>query len=278
MPALSDNAMTARAVAGRTAIDVAPLAVCALAPQRTSPRANGGPAELVEFGFRRGVSYDLMRLNPNGTAPENFLIHPFAEAGKLGSSVAFAASIVGPYLCTGRISLLQTWYGPITVARPFPLASLYPYFNGRFDQFSACRPNAAPPDANVKAYPYDGPAAWMGAAPAGQAAAAYAAGGRLLTVADPDPSPSGTTAAAYGPLWSFAPAVPYAAYRPGVAEPAAGYPGFRADEWERLYSPGQPAAGRACAGGASSTSRCWRARCRPGPRHRPPSLASGGSS
>jgi hypothetical protein len=40
----------------------------------------------VEFGFR-GVSYNLMNLNPLGRSPENFLVNPVAPAGTVGTTM-----------------------------------------------------------------------------------------------------------------------------------------------------------------------------------------------
>ena len=53
----------ASAVAGRVGVNVVPLAICAL---NNAPAANRA-SELVEYGFRRGIPYNLMNLNPGGT-------------------------------------------------------------------------------------------------------------------------------------------------------------------------------------------------------------------
>ena len=53
-----------RAVAGRSAIRVTPLGICAM---RDEPHRNHN-GELEEFGFRRGVGYNLLDLNQIGRA------------------------------------------------------------------------------------------------------------------------------------------------------------------------------------------------------------------
>jgi hypothetical protein len=238
-----DALMQGLAIAGRTGIRVTPLAVCAMAPVAAASRTTGAGNELVEFGFRRGVGYDLMQLNPNGTTPENFVVNPFAPPGKVGSAGPTSPEIVGPYVCAGTMSMARVTGGAITVARPFPLAALVEHLNSRFDKYTggACARSGAPPDFNIKAYPYTG-IPWMTTVPLAQGAAALAENGKLYTVADANPTPLGTTAGKFGPLWSFAKAVPFSAYVPGTAEPAAGYTTFGATSWGALYNPGQPAA------------------------------------
>ena len=243
LSASKDAVMQGHATAGRMGIKVAPLAICALSPTRAAGRATDAGAELVEFGFRRGISYDLMRLNPNGTTPENFVVNPFAPPGTPGTSGATSSSIVGPYICTGTMAMPRVMGGNLTVRRPFPLASLVDQLNSRFDKFetNACSRFSAPPDANIKAYLY-GEINWMSPKPLGQSAASTDAGGKLLTVADISPAPSTNTAGMYGPLWVYAKAVPFSAYTAGTPEPSAGYTGFASGAWANLYKPGQPAA------------------------------------
>ncbi|TFW23259.1 TadE/TadG family type IV pilus assembly protein [Duganella callida] len=238
----------ARAVAGRMSTQVLPLAVCALSATPAAARVNvaGNAAynELVEFGFRRGVAYDLMQLNPDGITPEHFLIDPLAPPGTTGTAAHFAVDVVRPFVCTGSMPMGRITGGALTVMRGFPLASLYNHLNSRFDQYgnNNCSPENAPPDTNIKPYPYTG-IAWMAAAPAGQSAGAWTSGGtRLWTRADPQPGDATNTAPLYGPLWAHAKAVPYAAYAAAPTEPAAGYGAFSASAWASLYTPNPPTA------------------------------------
>jgi Flp pilus assembly protein TadG len=243
LSASHDAVLQAYAVAGRTGVKVAPLAICAMSPAAANGRVTGAGDELVEFGFRRGISYDLMQLNPNGTTAENFVVNPFAPPGTPGTAGPTSPAIVGPYICNGTMSMSRVTGGTLTVARPFPLASLYTQFNSRFDDYSgnACNRIAAPPDANIKKYEF-GSILWMSTAPLGQGAVSLQLDGKLRTVADPFPTPTSNTGGMYGPLWSYARAVPFGAYVPGTPEPASGYTPFASSAWASLYDPGQPAA------------------------------------
>ncbi|OEZ63174.1 pilus assembly protein TadG-related protein [Duganella sp. HH105] len=246
---LADLATSARAVAGRQTIAATPLAVCALSATPAAARANPGPParnELVEYGFRRGVAYDLMQLNAGGLAAEHFVIDPLSPPGSAGSAANTADSVTGPYVCAGTLQMPRLQGGAITVKRGFPLATLYPQLNSRFDQYAggACSPNGAPPDINIKAYTYAA-ITWMSTPRTTQSAKSYsdAAHNKLWTVADPLPSPAGTVNADYGPLWSYAKAVPYSSYTPGSPEPAGGYTPYAVSTWAQLYTPGVPVAG-----------------------------------
>ena len=245
--ALASASTSAQAVAGRAGIDVAPLAVCALSNTLATARSNPGSpgnVELVEYGFRRGVAYDLMQLNPGATSAENFVIDPFDPPGAAGTAGNMAASLVGPFACTGKLAIPRVTGGTITVGRPFPLASLVNQLNSRFDQYSGgqCSFATAPPDSNIRSYVYTSAVPWMSAVPGGQGAAASTYSGKLWTIADPVPALGTNTAAMYGPLWAYARAVPYSSYVAGASEPSAGYTPFATSAWSVLYKPGLPMA------------------------------------
>lgn len=247
--------LRATAVAGRLTINVTPLALCALSPVPAAPRTNPGPpanVELIEFGFRRGVSYDLMQLNPAATSPENFAIDPFAVPGMVGSAANMTPAKLAPFVCGGILAMPRITGGTITASRPFPLASLYRELNSRFDQYagSTCTPEGAPPDRNVQPYTYSS-INWMNTVPAGQAAQSTTVSGKLWTIADPLPAPAGNTAAMYGPLWANARAVPFSSYSASPIEPATGYTPFATSAWSTLYRPGQPTANGSYPSGTS---------------------------
>jgi len=250
--------VAARAVAGRLSIGVTPLAICAQSPTPAASRANtASPSynELVEFGFRRGVAYNLMNLNPNGSTPENFLIDPLSPPGTTGAPGNFGTDVVGPFICAGSMLMPSVTGGALNVQRNFPLATLYPHLNSRFDNYSGnyCMPEPAPPDSNIKAYAYNS-IGWMSPAAATQTAATWTNGGvKLWTRADPLPGDASNTAPQYGPLWSFARAVPYSAYTAAPVEPAAGYTPFATTAWSSLYTPGPPAASGYPSGPATAT-------------------------
>ena len=232
---LANVSMSARATAGRSAIKVVPLAICAMRPTEERRNRSG---ELEEFGFRRGVSYDLMDLDPDpiGTG-QSFLIDPLALPGATGKPATSLRS-VEPFVCTGTLGIPRVTGGKLTVSSPFPLDSFVNHLNSRFKSDAAiCNTDTAPPDANVKAYLFDTKVPWMSTTRAGQSAALSTEGSKRWTVAGPDPTPPGTTAEAFGPLWSYAKAVQYAS-----TEPSGGYTAYGTSNWSTLYSPGQPKA------------------------------------
>ena len=238
MPFFSTDLKTvrtnARAIAGRAAIKVAPLGVCAMRPEEKRNR-NG---ELEEYGFRRGVGYDLMDLNPDSTSSgKSFLIDPLMAVGQTGTSTS-SLDDVKPFVCTGTLGIARVTGGQLSVSSPFPLSSLVDHLNSRFvADSSTCNTDLAPPDFNVKAYKFDTGVPWMSTARNGQSAAFSDADGKRWTIAGPDPTPAGTTAEMYGPLWSYAKAVQFAA-----PEPSSGYTAYGTTNWNTLYSPGQPKA------------------------------------
>jgi hypothetical protein len=235
----------ARAVAGRVSTLVLPLAICAqsssAAASRVNLAGNSSYNELVEFGFRRGVAYDLMKLNPNGLTPEHFLIDPLAPPGASGLPAHFANDVVGPFVCAGQLPMPAVTGGALMLQRGFPLSTLYRHLNSRFDDYStgACTAEGAPPDSNVMAY-NKSTISWMVPSASTQSADSWQSGGKLWTRADPLPGDASNAAPLYGPLWAYARAVPYSAYTAQPTEPASGYSGFSTTAWSKLYVPGPP--------------------------------------
>jgi hypothetical protein len=241
MPIISSDltlvSTSARAVAGPSAIAVLPLGICAMRPEEKRDR---GAGELEEYGFRRGVSYDLMQLNPNAsTAGQTFLIHPLAGPGSSGLS-ASDFNTVAPAVCTGTMGMARVMGADISVSTPFPLNTLFEQLNSRFDSYTPpCSPDTAPPDKNIKAYAISGGVSWMTTAPTEQASKLYpdATNNIRWTVTGPNPAPTGTKAEEYGPLWAYAKAVKYA-----NPAPAGGYVAYDKSNWKDIYTPGQPTA------------------------------------
>jgi Flp pilus assembly protein TadG len=241
MPVLSSTFATtyiaASAVAGRDSLNVLPLAICANSNVKAAGLLSG---ELVEYGFRRGVSYDLMNLNPGGRPPENFLVNPVAPPGTVGTTMKTRLDVVAPFICTGKMAIPTLQGGQIPVERGFPIGLLYVHLNSRFGTYvTPCVASTAPTDQNIKIYDLAN-TSWMKFKPDGLAANPLASPDPLLTVAE---KPTGATKTAYGPLWSYAKAAKYSSYvSSGGVEPAAGYSSFSATDWAVLYTPGTPAA------------------------------------
>jgi hypothetical protein len=233
----SSTAFTsARAVAGRSAMKVTPLGICAM---RDEAHRNHN-SELEEYGFRRGVAYNLLDLaRPGDTAGKTFIVNPVAS-----STPITAVTTLAPFVCTGTVAMARLTGGKVTVSPTFPISSLYYHLNSRFGAYSAsaaaCDPVSAPSDTNIKEYPYNGGSPWMSTTPLGQSAALLNTTDQRWTIAGPDTAPTGTTDAQFGPLWSYAKAVKYSSYVPGQPEPASGYETFDTTAWSSLYSPGSP--------------------------------------
>jgi hypothetical protein len=235
---------TARAVAGSSSMNVLPLAICAMSTERGEARINGANAankELIEYGFRRGISYDLMKLNPSGTTAENFVIDPLSPPGTPGSAANTGANTIGPFVCNGSMLMTSIVGGAVTVTRGFPISSLYHHINSRMDSpdsFTAgrCSPAAAPPDTNVKSYVSP---SWMNPSPASPAAASLSSEGKLWTQADPATG-TALSSTEYGTLWASARAVKFSSYVKDKPEPDAGYATFTQDDWATLYKPQPP--------------------------------------
>lgn len=239
------------AVAGRTSIHVMPMAICAMSTDAAAPRTNTGTGgtskELVEYGFRRGISYDLMRLNPSGTSPENYIIDPYLGPDAAGTTSHTSAGEVRPFVCSGKMWLPGLLGGTIRVAKNFPLGELFEQLNSRFDHYNGpeserCNPRGAPPDVNVMEFKFDSNVKWMKSAPKVQSPPESGESTVLRTIADLPAMPEGQTAEMYGPLWISAKAVPFSSYSAGKIEPASGYATFETSNWSSLYKP-NPVAG-----------------------------------
>ena len=142
-PALRTLDTGARAVAGRSSVRITPLAICALSTVRRpcAPiRGRPSKSEALEFGFRRGVAYNLFKLNPHGADAEHFLLNPLGPLGAIGASQQISDASVEPFICSG--SMLHAALGGqrIHAHRPFPTA-LWPVVQCAFQPI--CAPIAA---------------------------------------------------------------------------------------------------------------------------------------
>jgi len=238
-PSFAQTNVAATAVAGRDALNALPLAICA--NENTQAKSLPSTGELVEYGFRRGVSYNLMNLNPGASTPENFLVNPIAPAGSSGT-VKDKLDIVALHVCTGKMAIPVLQSGEVTVERGFPIDALHPYLNARFSTVSSPCPSASiTADPNSTSFDLAN-VTWMKDKPDGVSASEVKDTGFLLTVAE---KPDTATKTAYGPLWSYAKAAKYSSYvsyKDKGGEPTAGYTTFTTSDWDKLYKPGLPAA------------------------------------
>ncbi|MES2901210.1 MAG: pilus assembly protein TadG-related protein [Pseudomonadota bacterium] len=235
LPSANAVEVSSSAVAGRVGVTVVPLAICALSSVPGAPRG----LELLEYGFRRGIPYNLLHLNPGGPNPEHFVIDPLVAPGASATGHNTSPAVVGPFVCTGKMWMPRVTGGEIQVSRPFPIGSLYQQFNSRFDQYPGglCSPNGAPPDFNVRAFT----GTWMKPNQTAPFVTPFQGANELLTVAERS-APGGTQPEMWGALWSYAKAVKYSSYQAGQPEPQpplAGYATFSASpDFLTLYHPG----------------------------------------
>ena len=222
------------AVAGRFVVNVTPMGVCAIDPvNRTAamPITN----ELMEFGFRRGLSYNIPALGPLGANGVPMFLNPVdappTACAPSHSNVPFTKS----FICNGNSAIGSGTsvyantggsYGPLEKA-----------LNSRFDDPSSFGPAAcdialAPPDSNIQDYGTaisavnGGPAAWMTPAPTNQ-------GVRIDPITKKPVNPIATPADT-GVLWSHSRAVHANGASPNFS---AGAP-FNLSDWDDLYNAG----------------------------------------
>jgi hypothetical protein len=235
-----------RAVAGRFSIEVTPIAVCALDTQKYRAMPHAGTAdELTELGFRRGMAYDVISINPLNASENKFVLNPLDIPTGPGDSTNCTPSnnnvpTIRPFLCSGQAAIITTLPGYV-YANPGMSSTLNAEINSRFEAGGSC---TVPPDANVKEYTATGPPGqWMNPAlgAANQGVELVDSTGKqhipFYTIPPPIPSPAVTAAQArqWGVLWSYAAAVQYAA-----SPPAGGYTAFPTATWPNLYPSALP--------------------------------------
>jgi len=249
---IASTATNGVAVAGRYVTVVTPIGICAADPAHRTAEYTypSGLKELVEFGFRRGVGYNLFELGSLGGATyDPYLINPVDTPPSCDASNSSANS-TAPFVCNGNSAVITLGSGQVNTNTGMT-ASIEKALNSRFDDFSGgskCDPVQAPPDINVKEYPYSpsSPINWQDAAPTQQTmsttgnplAPRYAFPAEGVTPATPVTRLSNVapTYANYGALWAYGPAV----RSDGAATPAAGAPitTAEANANTQMYSSG----------------------------------------
>lgn len=223
----------ALAVAGPRGLNVLPFAICAMSDTPSATRVNSVlNQELVEYGFRYGVGYNLLQLNPaaGAAAGDYFLVDPIAPPGATSLPENTSDTQLAPFICSGKLAYASLAGGRLNLRRPGSF-DLWPQLNSRFDSYGgtpACNPDAAPPDTNIRAFT-GATAGWMNNAATLQTAQAStpAAGQPLRTIADAPPPLPAVAPPLYGVLWAY-----------GAARRSSGS-AFGAGNWQSLY-PGAP--------------------------------------
>lgn len=147
------------AVAGRFVNNVTPIGVCAVDPTTRSASYDygGGLTELVEYGFRRGVTYNIFTLGRLNAKNESdpYQINPVNAPPGTCDQKNSSAENTAPFMCTGDSAVLPVGAGQVFTNTGVS-ASLEKALNSRFNDFgngSQCDASSAPPDVNVKEFP-----------------------------------------------------------------------------------------------------------------------------
>jgi Flp pilus assembly protein TadG len=237
------------AVAGRFVVDVTPLGLCALDPlNRLGARLVGaGPdMELLEHGFRRGMTYDMLQMKNIAGSSDPMLINPVDSPPTACGASNSSASFTAPFLCQGNSAIANnaSFVYANTGVSAGPVQSA---LNSRFNDFgggSACIAASAPPDRNIRSYAVsdlvNGPGSYMSPMQTQQAQTLNVTTGRPL-----DPPASNATV---GALWTYSRPL-HASGTPGDYTAGAA---FGTSDWASLYKAGLSATGQYPAGATAS--------------------------
>lgn len=221
------------AVAGKTGMQITPLGVCALSTVKFAPRPSGSGNELLEYGYRRGVPYDLLNLSPSTPAAQKFVVNPI-DGGDTGNPdpAHVTHDFIKPFFCSGSIAYASLRSGKSVYVAALP--DVHDWLNSRFNDYTgdgdACTArNGAPPDTNVKEFT-PSTVGWISTNRF--SAKPYGTASSLLTIADPSTLPSNTEVKDYGPLWVNAKPVKFVSAAVGGGSPPT-Y--FKLSDWPNLY-------------------------------------------
>lgn len=239
----------AHAMAGPNGLRVLPFAICAPSSTPVATRDNGsGALEQVQYGFRFGVGYNLLALNPaaGATSGEYFLVDPVSAPGTPAAAASTDDSEVAPFMCIGKLAY-SSLAGRLHLRRNGAFG-LWRQLNSRFGLYGgsdACDRYTAPADTNVREF-RGSQASWMSSNPpqASAASSTPSAGKPLMTVADSAPPLPAVAPAQYGTLWAYGPARQsnnsnFAFNKWGILYPSS--PGFSntTSPWSNSPSPYQ---------------------------------------
>lgn len=231
-PALATSMISASAIAGRPALGITPLAVCAQdnLPSTSLPHgANAANAERLEYGFRLGLGYNLLSPPPVGAGPQTFIVNPIERPNDTCVDAHLSTPVVAPFMRSGTLLFDQlSTSNTVYVSSGFP-GALTTDLNSRFNLYDGGTALAvmSPPDGNVKEFTPAAATSWMSA----QAVAKTASVPPPPLTLPPPVSPASTS---WGVLWSFAVPRRFASNTAFAATPA---------DWSLLYplAPVQPA-------------------------------------
>ncbi len=178
--AIASTSTFGYAVAGPLFTAFTPIGICAINPSmRTDHYANG---ELLQYGFRRGMAYDVMQLGPLGNNSLPWLINPIDQNQATCNPKHSSATFTVPFVCMGDGALTFDTQGSGNAIGNTGLSnSVLQALNSRFGVYNPpygsgqCDPGTAPPDANVMQYCYNtsGQSCPSNAVPKVQAQSAY---------------------------------------------------------------------------------------------------------
>ncbi|NMG00004.1 pilus assembly protein TadG-related protein [Aromatoleum toluolicum] len=146
-------------VAGQFLTNVTPIGVCAIDPDNKTRKYTypDGSSELIELGFRRGVSYNIIQLNPlGGSNGTPFLINPVDAPPAACDPSHSSANFTAPFVCQGNSAVVSgdDFAGTkVYVNTGFSAGPIQRALNSRFAEFgggSPCDPGSAPSDSNIK--------------------------------------------------------------------------------------------------------------------------------
>jgi Flp pilus assembly protein TadG len=219
------------AVAGRFVVDITPLGVCAVDPlNHFGARLLSVPSELLEYGFRRGTTYDLLTLKNIAGSSDPMLINPVDSPPASCSGSNSSADFTAPFLCQGNSAVAASSAATHVYANTGVSAGkVESALNSRFNDFggaSSCIPASSPPDRNVREYivnnTANGPGKYM-TLPAQVNQSQPIVGGLVVPAVTP---------ATQGVLWTYSRPV-QALGTPGAY--SAGPP-FGIADWASLYN------------------------------------------
>lgn len=238
-PAFNTVSTIGVAVAGRFVNDVTPIGVCAIKNVAGVSRPKGEAlptGELAQFGFRRGVSYNIFALGPLGGPSDPYLLDPVDVYPNPCTPANSSANTTAPFVCNGSSAIITSTPGTVYGNTGISAGKIEAALNSRFNVFggaSVCIPGQAPPDVNIRKFACTGggcstAADWMNPnkqtiTPAGIPTAAL-------------PIPAGITSKdQYGVLWSYSRSVNAVGTSPNATPGAA----FSTTNWSTLYpAPG----------------------------------------